>query len=467
MVRKGPLLALAVLMLRPLAAVATTYYVRQTVGNDAHDGKSPETAWQHISKLSTAMHAGDTAYIGPGLYREWINLFNDATPENRITFIADTTGQHTGDPPGVVMITGAVPVDESVFAAHSAPGVYTASLPKRIIGVVEMDGDQFRYNKVVQTREYLVEKMAAIDVVVKFPSSYFYDEETKVLYIHTSDGNPPASHEIELVLGLVGIAATGKHHVTVIGFTFRHLGDTGVSFFEGSSDCMAINNTSYGNRIGIRVYSATNILLYGNTVFRNENSGVYFVKDSMNAAAVGNTAYENVKGVRLGSRSGNAVVSGNTAFDNLEAGIAIEEVQRVLVTGNRLVNNSKYQLLVMNGEYASESNCFANGAPEQVTAYFFPYLFPGPPKTLAEYQRAKQQDLSSRDGDCGPLPAKLDVHKLHAETMAYAERARKLLSSVSVEKGGEKASGEAESARSPEGEGTRGFRGWLKRLLGR
>src|SRR5437870_8447890 len=98
------LLSAALIVLLPLEASATTYYVRQTVGDDTHDGTSPETAWQHIGKLSAAMHAGDTAYVGPGLYREMITVLNDGAPDNRITFIGDASGQRSGDPPGVVMI---------------------------------------------------------------------------------------------------------------------------------------------------------------------------------------------------------------------------------------------------------------------------------------------------------------------------------------------------------------------------
>jgi hypothetical protein len=58
-------------------------------------------------------------------------------------------------------------------------------------------------------------------------------------------------------------------------------------------------------------------------------------------------------------------------------------------------------------------------------AKFYPYRATDHYRTLAEYQKAIGQDLHSRSGDCGPLPEKLDVRKLHAETMAYAERARK------------------------------------------
>src|SRR5919204_1298019 len=110
--RSVPILLLFLFVVTlPGETSAATYYVRQTVGDDTHDGLSPETAWQHITQLSGNMHAGDTAYVGPGLYREEITVLNDGAPDKRIIFIADTTGQHTGDPPGVVMITGAEPLD--------------------------------------------------------------------------------------------------------------------------------------------------------------------------------------------------------------------------------------------------------------------------------------------------------------------------------------------------------------------
>ena len=150
------LLAAVVLVLLPIEATAATYYVRQTVGDDSHDGTSPEAAWQHVASLSGAMHAGDMAYVGPGLYREQVTVLNDGAPDARMTFIADTTGQHTGDPPGVVMITGADPLDTRAFVPADVPGVYKASLWPLVMGLVEMDGNQFRYEMIKRDRKSVV-----------------------------------------------------------------------------------------------------------------------------------------------------------------------------------------------------------------------------------------------------------------------------------------------------------------------
>ncbi len=404
-------------------ALAATYYVRQTVGKDTNDGTAPEKAWEHIARLSMLMHAGDTVYIGPGLYREEITVVNSGEPDKRITFIADSTGQHTGDPPGVVMITGAEPVDESIFQPSSAPGVYSAQ-PNYLVGsVVEMDGDQYRYHRARDTKEHLIDKLSELDTVRKLPSSFWFDEAHKIVYIHTSDGKPPPTHEIELIRRGNGISLYGKHYVTIVGFTFRHMGDAGIVFFRESSNVTALNNTSYGSRQGIRVYNATKAFIYGNTLFRNDNSGVYFALRSADGWAVGNTCFENIKGVRWSSQSVNALAVDNILFDNHEAGVAIEDADGAIIRGNSMANNAKYQLMVERSAYSSENNCFETRKPEQIVADF---VFVDHYKTLADYQRGKHQDLNSREGRCR-RGEKVDVHRLHAESTGYTERARKIL----------------------------------------
>jgi hypothetical protein len=151
---------------------------------------------------------------------------------------------------------------------------------------------------------------------------------------------------------------------------------------------------------------------------------VYFAADSTNGTVLANTAYENIKGVRWSSNSVSGMAVDNALFDNHEAGISVEKAHRALLRRNRLVNNGKSQLLVIQAEYDSEDNCFENGNADQLTADF---VFTEHYKTLAEYQREKHQDLNSKEGGCGPLPDKIDVRKLHKETMAYTERAREIL----------------------------------------
>jgi len=419
------LVPLALLLSLPTQGLATTYYVRQTVGDDGGDGRTPATAWKSIGKLSSAMQAGDTAYVGPGLYRDIITVRNDGAPDKRLTFIADTTGKLTGDPPGTVLITGAEPLDGSPFVPEGHPGVFKASSPAAVWGVVEMDQDQFRYWRIKSGKELpLPAGMTEIDLVAKQPSSYYYDEPTRVLYLHTSDGAHPTTHTLEYAVRGSGIELRDKHYVTIIGFTFRHVGDAAIGFYSGSSHGIAIGNTAYGSRQGIRVYGATDIAAYRNVLFRNENCGIYFAAQSTGGVVVDNVMYENIKGIRWSSDSANGTAIGNKTFDNHEMGISIERTAHVILRDNALVNNEKAQLWILDSDYSSEGNCFATGKPAELLADLQQQgLF----KTLAQYQQAIHQDLTSRDGGCA-LPEKVDVHRLDAETRAYAERARRILS---------------------------------------
>lgn len=421
------LLAAVTSAARPPHAVATTYYVRQTVGRDAHDGLSPETAWRHLSRLSSALRAGDTAYVGPGLYREELHVTAGGVGEAGPAVVADTTGRRTGDPPGVVLVTGAEPVDEGIFAPDVAPGVWSAPFATyAVLGVVEMDGDQRPYARARDLVEPGADRVAALGAVARAPASFFYDESTRRLHLHTSDGLVPSVHEIELVRRTTGISTVGRQGLTVVGFTLRHAALAGITLFNGAGDAIVVGIVSYGSHQGVHVDRSSRVALYANTFLLNDNSGIYFLSGSVGGLALGNVAYRNLKGIRLSSESGGAVLLDNTVFANEERGISIENADRVILRRNRLVRNARSQLLVIRSDYDSDDNCFDGGDPPALIADFF---FPESDRfgMLADYQRAKRQDLHSRAGGCGPLPAEIDVHALHARSLAYAQRARKRL----------------------------------------
>ena len=105
---------------------------------------------------------------------------------------------------------------------------------------------------------------------------------------------------------------------------------------------------------------------------------------------------------------------------NHDTGIMIQNADDILLSGNVLVNNAVSQLTVKQSRYASRGNCFETRDSEQLVTQID---FTGRYKTLLEYQQAVKQDLDSRER-CGPLPETSDIHKLHAESLVYAERAR-------------------------------------------
>ncbi len=125
----------------------------------------------------------------------------------------------------------------------------------------------------------------------------------------------------------------------------------------------------------------------------------------------------------------------NALFDHQECGISLEHVANALLRRNRLVNNTISQLLVIDSRYSSENNCFESRGPEQLIADFHPFVARTQYRSLVDYQQAQRQDLHSTKTGCGPLPEKVNVHALHAESTAYRENARtKLATSPQTER---------------------------------
>ena len=103
----------------------------------------------------------------------------------------------------------------------------------------------------------------------------------------------------------------------------------------------------------------------------------------------------------------------------VERGISLENVEGAVLRGNRVVGNAVSQLYVLQSRYTSEDNCFANGNDVQLVADFRPFGPLDRYPTLADYQKARAQDLHSRSGSCASPPTKIDVHALHAAALAY------------------------------------------------
>ncbi len=106
---------LSAVFLSPWSAMAVTLYVRQS-GSDANSGASEAAAFRTIQRAinaCTGTAGGYTIYVGPGTYAEEVNIgIGDGTAArsgvlaspNKL--IGDPSGIRTGDPAGVVLISG-------------------------------------------------------------------------------------------------------------------------------------------------------------------------------------------------------------------------------------------------------------------------------------------------------------------------------------------------------------------------
>ena len=106
-------------------------YVRIT-GSDGASGRTPFRAFNTIGRAARETEAGVTVVVGPGRYRE-CNLKAAGRNKGLATFLADPSGDHTGDAPGAVIVdasectfddrSGQYEAGETGFDISSACGV--------------------------------------------------------------------------------------------------------------------------------------------------------------------------------------------------------------------------------------------------------------------------------------------------------------------------------------------------------
>lgn len=93
------------------------YYVRKT-GNDSNGGKSPASSFATIGKAAGVACAGDTIYVGAGVYNEsGILPASSGSSGGYILYMADTSGAKTGDA-GPVVIDAIGKPDFGVFTPN-------------------------------------------------------------------------------------------------------------------------------------------------------------------------------------------------------------------------------------------------------------------------------------------------------------------------------------------------------------
>jgi Right handed beta helix region len=91
------------------SALADSYFVR-TGGDDNNDGSTPMMAFATPAKAASIVSAGDSVFIGGGVYTTQIAPANSGTPGNLIRYIADSAGLETGDSGQVIIQTAGTPV---------------------------------------------------------------------------------------------------------------------------------------------------------------------------------------------------------------------------------------------------------------------------------------------------------------------------------------------------------------------
>ena len=110
-------------------ALGETYYVRAS-GSDAASGLSAGSAWATLAHAVTQVGPGDVVYVGAGTYTEQVSPTIDGTPTDPVRFIADVSGNETGDAGEVLLRRSGVVLDISGDDSLSFTGFRIESTSK-------------------------------------------------------------------------------------------------------------------------------------------------------------------------------------------------------------------------------------------------------------------------------------------------------------------------------------------------
>lgn len=185
-------------------------------GDDAADGSqaNPVATIARAAAIADEQGGEQTIELAAGTYNEWFEL---APRENapRLTITAAQGAK--------VVFDYGYGVDNAE-AVEGSPGVYRVPIPA---GYNSYRGRRAAWETDTRTR---YRRVADPQAVAAYPASYRFESvsfqnPTGWLYFHTSDGQPPSSHDVGFSFGDGGPFRITRDNVTVRGLHFQNVGD--------------------------------------------------------------------------------------------------------------------------------------------------------------------------------------------------------------------------------------------------
>jgi hypothetical protein len=251
-----------------IQCTANTYYVNAVDGVDSNDGRSPETAWQTISKVNqTPLGPGDCVFFKRGqVWREELSIyFLDGTANNPIVFSAYGEGPKPE-------INGADIITE--WTQHSG-NIWRTMLPNGAIQGVWFDGQ----------RGQKVDSIGAVS-----QETQWFTEETTV-YVYSSS-NPASRYtnpgvEVAQRMTCINDSSEPSSYIVIDNFRLTHNG--AVNGFAGAIDVRergdgywTIQNVEIEESAVMSLMLRRSYLTVTNSVLINNDRGVLIHDDALN-----------------------------------------------------------------------------------------------------------------------------------------------------------------------------------------
>jgi parallel beta-helix repeat protein len=223
------------LLVLPSVAGAATYHV-SVRGNDAAAGTAA-APWRSLQHAADALKPGDTAVVGPGTYRERIEVKRGGTAEAPITL--------TALPGARVVVSGADLLPDGWSRVEGSDGAYSHDWTLRfpINGPNDLTHPGEKEHELTGRAEQVIHDGRLLRQVLRreqlAPDTFHVDLGAKKLLVWLRHGGNPADADLEVSTRTQWlVAAPGVSHVRVRGITFRHAANHAQrgSFFLGGGN---------------------------------------------------------------------------------------------------------------------------------------------------------------------------------------------------------------------------------------
>lgn len=226
----------------------TKYYVSSGSGDDANDGKSPETAWQTLTRVNNAELAE-----GDGVFFKRGEIFRGQLKTRQgVTYSAYGEGKKPalyGSEKNYANI--------GFWQPTNKPNVYVSSEAfSADVGLIVFDeGKQWCYKEILGIKGFVG--------ALTYDLQMYHDQNDRKLYLYSTSDPNTRWNSIEIAPGQNGVTGVG-HNVTLDNLTIKYSGAHGVGYGDGTTG-LTIQNCEIG-WIGGMLQNTDRIVRYGNGV---------------------------------------------------------------------------------------------------------------------------------------------------------------------------------------------------------
>lgn len=254
-----------------------TYYISSTVGNDDNDGKSPEKAWQHLSRVF--LKSTSTIPFQPG---DNILLKRGDQWDGQIRMQAHGSDHHPvtigayGQGPKPLLYGDDQHASWDPVSGHA--GIYTTDLGiGSVLGAIVLDGKMIRTIYPAGS----VKRRKDMDAfLARLQPGMLAGQFEGRLWIRTADSQPPNGHV--RVFRFAGVSLFDSSYVQIENLDIER-------FYTGmdieNSQQVIVHHNDVQDVLGIGIYlrsGDTDCRVESNTVFRSGNTALYVLRGSHN-----------------------------------------------------------------------------------------------------------------------------------------------------------------------------------------